>query len=83
MTLHVAIADREPMPPHPDPAVTSAIARLTTEFAGRFRHALITRTVVGARGELAGSPVPALPELVERLARERLRQAANPGGMPR
>lgn len=65
-----------------DPVVAGAIARLGTEFAGRVRRGRLVRTVVLARHDLAGSPGPALPELVERLARERLRQANAPSQAP-
>lgn len=71
-----------PAPPPPDrarsgayddPAVAEAVTRLGAEFAGRIRLRRIVRTVVVARHDLSGSPGPAMPELVERLARERLR----------
>ncbi|MBW0089892.1 hypothetical protein I4I73_13365 [Pseudonocardia sp. KRD-184] len=58
-----------------DPAVAAAVARLGAESAGRVRMRRILRTVVPARHDLARSPGPALPELVERLARERVRAA--------
>ncbi len=55
-----------------DPSVRSAIARLTQEFPdlGSDPIVLVVRT---CREELRGSPDGALPELVERLARQRLR----------
>lgn len=55
-----------------DPSVQSAIPRLTREFpeVGRGSIVLVVRT---CREELRGSPESALPELVERLARQRLR----------
>ena len=56
----------------PDPSIRSAITRLRQEFpelgSGPIR--LVVRT---CREELRGSPESALPELVERLARQRLR----------
>ncbi|HXV94699.1 MAG TPA: hypothetical protein VD813_15455 [Pseudonocardia sp.] len=55
-----------------DPSVTGAIARLTTEFRNRHRPQVVTRVVLDSRRDLNGSPAGALPELVERLARERL-----------
>jgi hypothetical protein len=59
-------------PTVPDPSVRAAIARLRQEFpelgCGPIR--LVVRT---CREELRGSPESALPELVERLARQRLR----------
>ncbi len=54
-----------------DPSVQSAIPRLSQEFphVGRRSITLVVRT---CREELRGSPNDALPELVERLARQRL-----------
>jgi hypothetical protein len=55
----------------PDPSVRSAIARLRQEFPELGPDlVLVVRT---CREELRGSPDGALPELVERLARQRLR----------
>ena len=60
------------LPSVPDPSVRSASARLAQEFPE-----LSTRSIVlvvrTCREELRGSPQEALPELVERLARQRLR----------
>jgi len=61
---------------HDDPAVAAAVARLSAEFAPRVQPSVISRVVVGSRVDLSGAPGPALPELVERLARQRLLQAA-------
>jgi hypothetical protein len=56
-----------------DPSVRSAIARLSREFPELGPAiVLVVRT---CREELSGSPDGALPELVERLARQRLRVA--------
>jgi hypothetical protein len=64
------------VPPATDPtadvSVASAVARLTAEFGDR---QLIVRVVRESRRDLGGSPVGALPELVERLARIRLQAA--------
>jgi hypothetical protein len=59
-------------PTVPDPSVRSAIARLSQEFPqlGSGPIVVVVRT---CREELRGSPTDALPELVERLARQRLR----------
>jgi hypothetical protein len=59
-------------PTVPDPSVRSAVVRLSQEFPelGCRSISLVVRT---AREELRGSPHGALPELVERLARQRLR----------
>jgi hypothetical protein len=56
----------------PDEAVAAAVGRLSGEFADRVGQQLIVRVVRDCRRELGGSPVGALPELVERLARYRL-----------
>jgi hypothetical protein len=59
-------------PAAPDPSVHAAISRLAQEFPelGCRPISLVVRT---CREELRGSPDGALPELVERLARQRLR----------
>jgi hypothetical protein len=59
------------LPTIPDPSVRSAMLRLSQEFPhlGRQSISLVVRT---CREELRGSPDGALPELVERLARQRL-----------
>ena len=55
----------------PDPAVESAVSRLGEEFS-TLGTPLVVRVVRDCRRELGGSPVGAMPELVERLARYRL-----------
>ena len=55
-----------------DLAVEQAVDRLRGEYAGRVRPQLVVRVVRESRRDLGGSPVGALPELVERLARYRL-----------
>ena len=55
-----------------DEAVTAAVGRLAPEYAGRVGPHLVVRVVRTCRKELGGSPVGAMPELVERLARYRL-----------
>jgi hypothetical protein len=55
-----------------DPSVRSAITRLSREFPQLGTHSILL-TVRTCREELRGSPTDALPELVERLARQRLR----------
>jgi hypothetical protein len=61
-----------PLPPAyaPDESVVAAVARLTAEFGSR--PAAIEPLVVACRRDLTGAPPGALPELVERLARQRL-----------
>ena len=56
----------------PDPSVRAAITRLAVEFP-ELGCRPITIVVRTCREELRGSPTDALPELVERLARQRLR----------
>lgn len=58
--------------PGSDPAVEQAVDRLRGEFAGRVRPQLVVRVVRESRRDLGGSPIGAMPELVERLARYRL-----------
>jgi hypothetical protein len=59
-------------PAVPDPSVRAAITRLSREFpdVGSRPISLVVRT---CREDLRGAPDGALPELVERLARQRLR----------
>jgi hypothetical protein len=59
-------------PTVPDPSVRSAVCRLSQEFP-ELRPRSIVLVVRTCREELRGSPTDALPELVERLARQRLR----------
>jgi hypothetical protein len=61
-----------PSPGSVDPAVEQAVDRLRGEYAGRVRPQLVVRVVRESRRDLGGSPVGAMPELVERLARYRL-----------
>ena len=63
------------LPTVSDLSVRSALTRLSAEFPelGRRSIVLVVRT---CREELRGSPSDALPELVERLARQRLRAPA-------
>jgi hypothetical protein len=57
--------------PH-EAAVIEAITRLTAEFAREHPLWKVGRTVRGSRRDLSGVPGGALPELLERLARQRL-----------
>ena len=77
MTLTVPSSSPDPSSELPcpglgDPAVVQAVARLRGEYAGRVRPQLVVRVVRESRRDLGGSPVGAMPELVERLARYRL-----------
>ncbi|MFR9802975.1 hypothetical protein ACL02T_11800 [Pseudonocardia sp. RS010] len=53
-------------------AVTPAVARLAREFAGRVSRRTVARVVRSCRADLSGVPAGAVPELLERLARQRL-----------
>ncbi|HEV7726298.1 MAG: uncharacterized protein JWQ26_2040 [Modestobacter sp.] len=56
-----------------DASVEQAVRRLVAEFSGSAGDRDVVRVVRTCRQELSGAPVDALPELVERLARYRLR----------
>jgi hypothetical protein len=71
MTARRATKPRR-MPAMSDPVIGAAIERLVPEFAGRLPFRTIAAVVHQCRHDLDGSPAPALPELVERLARHRL-----------
>ena len=72
MSPAVSLPSSDSSEPVADPAVESAVSRLGDEFGGRLDTQVVVRVVRDARRELGGSPVGALPELVERLARYRL-----------
>lgn len=55
-----------------DVSVAEAVTRLGAEFGERLPVSTVCRTVLACRHDLEGAPVQALPELVERLARQRL-----------
>lgn len=57
-----------------DPGVNDTVARLTVEFAQHVREEIVRGVVDRGRRDLSGSPINAMPELVERLARQRLLQ---------
>ena len=63
------------LPTGSDLSVRSALIRLSAEFP-ELGHGSIVLVVRTCREELRGSPNDALPELVERLARQRLRAPA-------
>jgi hypothetical protein len=60
----------------PDDSVDLAVRRLSDEFRDRVGAQYVRRIVQLARADLSGVPVGAVPELVERLARQRLTLAA-------
>jgi hypothetical protein len=63
------------VPTAADASVDQAVARLAEEFSDQLRPQLIVRIVRDCRRDLGGSPVGAMPELVERLARYRLQES--------
>ncbi|MCW0216271.1 MAG: hypothetical protein OJJ54_23215 [Pseudonocardia sp.] len=52
--------------------VAGAVTRLTAEFAGERTLSTVRGAVQSSRRDLSGVPAGALPELLERLARQRL-----------
>ena len=52
--------------------VVDVTERLMAEFEDRLGLEVISRVVNGSRRDLSGTPAGALPELVERLSRQRL-----------
>ena len=63
------------LPTVSDLSVRSALTRLSAEFPELGQRSIVL-VVNTCREELRGSPNDALPELVERLARQRLRAPA-------
>ncbi len=61
-----------PAPPGVDPAVADVTERLMAEFEDRLDLATISRVVSAARHDLRTVPPGSVPEMVERLARQRL-----------
>ena len=59
-----------------DPAVAAVIRRLAPEFCGQPGWLTVVRIVLQARRDLDDLHPPALPELLERLARQRLLETA-------
>ena len=59
-----------------DDSIDLAVRRLSDEFRDRVGAQYVRRIVQLAREDLSGVPVGAVPELVERLARQRLTHAA-------
>ena len=64
--------DAAPLPSLSDPVIADATQRLASEFAGRVCAVTIAAIVHRSRLDLDSSPPAALPELTERLARQRL-----------
>ncbi len=63
-------------------ATAGAVARLSVEFPAQ-PAAVVSRTVDQCRRDLDGAPPGALPELLERLARQRLQDGASQRLPPR
>ncbi|WP_433507343.1 hypothetical protein ACQP04_13255 [Pseudonocardia halophobica] len=72
MTLTALPLTSTPLPIREFDAVTSAVARLAIEFSGRVPHGVVAQVVRACRADLSGVPAGAVPELLERLARQRL-----------
>lgn len=53
-------------------AQAPVVERLIPEFGGSFTREAIARTVAGSISDLAGVPIADIPELAERVARQRL-----------
>ena len=63
--------------PHPAGSLLPVVDRLLAEFERTFSAGSVARCVQGCADDLAGSALTdGLPEVVERLARFRLQQAA-------
>ena len=60
------------MPSFSDPVIDDAVERLVFEFTGRMSPRTVTAVVHRSRHDLDSCPPAALPELTERLARQRL-----------
>ncbi len=63
-----------PLPHHDDRWIHDAVRRLDREFGGALHQADIAQVVSWSRADLQGPHPAAMPELVERLARQRLLQ---------
>lgn len=59
-------------PQDPAPLLHEVVLRLRAEFGDAHPDALLSAVVGQCRADLQGSPPGAMPELVERLARQRL-----------
>lgn len=63
-------------------AINRTVDRLCTEFEPRFAREFVVHTVGGCIDDLAGTPRGAIPELSERLARQRLLDIESAWGLP-
>lgn len=73
--------DARPVPPLLDPVIDDAIERLAFEFADQLPSRTVTAVVHLSRCDLDSCPPAALPELTERLARQRLRDILSAAGV--
>ena len=73
LRAHAAMA---PAPARTDPAAAAAIKRLIPEFRGQAGPRTVEHIVLQACHDLDDLHPPALPELLERLARQRLLETA-------
>jgi hypothetical protein len=71
-----AHAATQPAAVRTDPAAAAVISRLTPEFRDQPGPRAVERIVLQARHDLDDLHPPALPELLERLARQRLLETA-------
>ena len=67
------------LPMDDDRCIAEAVVRLEREFAGAVKRPAIAEVVRRSRQDLDGPHPAALPELVERLARQRLLHGGAPG----
>jgi hypothetical protein len=67
------------LPLDDDRCIVEAVVRLEREFAGAVLRPAITEVVRRSHQDLDGPHPAALPELVERLARQRLLQGGSLG----
>lgn len=63
-------------------AIGRMMDRLCAEFGNDVMREAVTDTIEGCLRDLAGTPLPPLPELCERLARQRLLDALDPERSP-
>lgn len=61
--------------------VADVVERLMPETEGRLELGVISQVALGCRTDLDCSPVSSLPELIERLARQRLLDRAPATGL--
>ena len=70
------------VPAHDDQWIVDAVHRLDREFGGTLGRADIAQVVSWSHADLQGPHPAAMPELVERLARQRLLQRVPAARVP-